>query len=206
MTPTRNDERGVGNDSPAELFNEPLGTLNAGSIFPNFCRGVCDPLLLLLLLDDSRELERCNEFLALVKNDAALLTVLLLRLLSPPGLWSSFDFLPNGPLESEVLFSRTAAASSVSMVRAVGPMPEWGRVSAFSLVGLEEPPNILFSNPPWLERLLRLFPASLIAYPNHAQTRGRTKKRRETWDKRGKRGDRGRRKSRREVHWRNGGR
>jgi hypothetical protein len=39
---------------------------------------------------------------------------------------------------------------------------DWGIGSSLSLGGLEEPLNILLSNPPWLEKLLRLFPASLI--------------------------------------------
>ena len=51
---------------------------------------------------------------------------------------------------------------SVWMVKELVSRPVSGRVSTLSLGGLEEPLNILFSNPPCEEKLRRLFPASLI--------------------------------------------
>lgn len=104
-----------------------------------------------------------NEFLALLKSVAALVTVLLLRFLSPPELWSSLDLLPKRLVEENFL-SRTGSASAVSVCGADDDVSvlEDGSGSDFSFGGLEEALNILFSNPPWLEKLNRLFPASLI--------------------------------------------
>lgn len=113
--------------------------------------------------EDSRGLEeRLNEFLAFVKKDAARVTELPLRFLPPPETGSALVFFAKGPDEI-VFFSLVVAAGSSAMTGGrFGPeAPECVTGSAFSLGGLVEPPNILFSNPPWLEKLLRLFPASL---------------------------------------------
>lgn len=56
------------------------------------------------------------------------------------------------------------------MDRTVEPGPETVEESSF-LVGLVEPPNILFSNPPWLEeKVLRLLPASLTVRSKHRRS------------------------------------
>jgi hypothetical protein len=76
----------VGNDSPAELLNDPCGTVKAGSILPSDC-SVGDGRAAKLTEDDSRGLLlKLNEFLALVKKVAALVTVLLRRFFSLLGL------------------------------------------------------------------------------------------------------------------------
>lgn len=62
----------------------------------------------------------------------------------------------------ENLLSRIALVSSFSRVGEPVPMLVSGSVSSLSLGGLEEPLNILFSNPPCDEKLRRLLPASLI--------------------------------------------
>ena len=95
-----------------------------------------------MVIDESR-LDRCNEFFALEKKDAALFTELLRRFLS---FRSSVCFLPDVP-EGEVRLSRPNAASLGLTVGEVGLVPV-GIKSVFSLGGLVEPPNIRFSNPP----------------------------------------------------------
>lgn len=108
-------------------------------------------------------LDRLREFLALVKKDAALVTVLLRRFFSPPGLfWSSLVRRVKKPPGGEDFFWLTLASSVWMLKGGVSMAPERAMESVLSLGGLEEPLNILFSNPPWLEKLLRLFPASLM--------------------------------------------
>ena len=87
VTPTRNEDRGVGPDSPAELLFDPCGTLSAGSVLPSFCIGVkggafsdCEPV---------------RWFLALENKAEAFATELLRLFFSVVGLEvSSVDFLP----------------------------------------------------------------------------------------------------------------
>jgi hypothetical protein len=70
----------VGNDSPAELFREPCGMDKAESIFPSTWKefwALCD-----VLFGESRALEKWNEFFALEKKEAALVTELLRRFFS----------------------------------------------------------------------------------------------------------------------------
>lgn len=116
------------------------------------------------LFGGSREWFRLNEFFALEKKVAALETVLFRRRFSPaPVVCSSlFLRLKKEGVGGENFFCDTVA-SSVLMVREFGSA---GKESAFSFGGLDELLNILFSNPPCVEKLLRLFPASLIVgYP-----------------------------------------
>jgi len=109
----------------------------------------------------SRVLFREREFLALLKKLAALVTVLLLRFFSPAGPWSSLWRRKNPAPGGENRFSRGLAFSGWRLFREFVSIP--GTVaSVLSLGGLEEPLNILFSNPPCEEKLRRLFPASLI--------------------------------------------
>jgi hypothetical protein len=106
-----------------------------------------------------------NEFLALENNVAALVTVLLLLFFSPPGLGSSLALRPKNPPGGENFFWDTVASSVLTVRDGVLMASECGIVSSLSLGGLEEPLNILFSNPPWLEKLLLLLPASLMGSP-----------------------------------------
>lgn len=95
------------------------------------------------MVEDESRLERCNEFFALEKKDAALFTELLRRFLS---FGSSVGFLPDAP-EAELRLSRPNPGSLGLTVENVGLVPVEIK-SLFSLGGLVEPPNIRFSNPP----------------------------------------------------------
>ena len=95
-----------------------------------------------MVADESRP-DRCNEFFALEKKDAALFTELPRRFLS---FGSSLCFLLDAPV-GDVRLSRPNVASLGLSVGDVGLVPE-GIKSVFSLGGLVEPPNIRFSNPP----------------------------------------------------------
>ena len=114
-------------------------------------------------MEPSREL-RLSEFFALEKKVAALVTVLLLRFFSPlPVVCSSVVLRPKKEeLGGENFFCDTLE-SSVFTAKEFESTLGVGIESILSLGGLEEPLNILFSNPPCVEKLLRLFPASLIA-------------------------------------------
>lgn len=109
---------------------------------------------------------RVNDCFALLKKVAALVTVLLLRFFSPAGFGSSLNLRPKNPVGGDNFFVDTMLSSGgTAKVEeeevGVSILLECGTESDLSLGGLEEEPlNILFSNPPWLE-LLRLFPASL---------------------------------------------
>ena len=108
---------------------------------------------------------RVNDCFALLKKVAALVTVLLLRFFSPTGFGSSLNLRPKNPVGGDNFFVDTMLSSEgtakVEEEAGVSILLECGTESDLSLGGLEEEPlNILFSNPPWLE-LLRLFPASL---------------------------------------------
>lgn len=107
---------------------------------------------------------KLRELLALLKKLAALVTVLLLRFFSPAVPCSSLcRRLKNPALGGENLFSRgLVPIVSVWRVKELGSRPASGSASTLSLGGLEEPLNILLSNPPCEEKLRRLFPASLI--------------------------------------------
>lgn len=115
--------------------------------------------------EDSRELLRLNEFFAFEKKVAALFTVLLRRFFSPPpALWSPVDRRKRDVEGGDSFFCDTAVSpvgllaktgvsglagkeSTFSLVEGSEPGGA-GIESAFSLGGLEEPLNILFSNPP----------------------------------------------------------
>lgn len=169
MTPTLNDERGVGSESPAELFPEPCGTFRAESIFPSLWSGLKE---LPKPLESSREVLRVKDCFALLKKVAALLTVLLRRVfLSPAGPGSSLLTLRlKNPVGGDNFLDDTVESSGVTASddevldeegSGVSILFECGTMeSDLSLGGLEEPLNILFSNPPWFEPR-RLFPASL---------------------------------------------
>lgn len=109
---------------------------------------------------------RVNDCFALLKKVAAFVTVLLLRFFSPAGFGSSLNLRPKNPVGGDNFFVDTMLSSEgTAKVEeeevGVSILLECGTESDLSLGGLvEEPLNILFSNPPWLE-LLRLFPASL---------------------------------------------
>jgi hypothetical protein len=144
---------------------------------PSFCSGVCvlcSPRIWLGLG------LKCNEFLALASNELALLpTPLLLRFFSPlllfspgalPGLTplrfsplgvSSDDFDGVGSVSVEEGFEE----DGVSEVDPGDIVPIVGLLESASpsLIGVPELPNILLSNPPWEEKLLRLLPASLLS-------------------------------------------
>jgi hypothetical protein len=119
--------------------------------------------------------ERCNEFLALESRAPALAIPLLLRFFSPPGLLSSVDFRPVGDAKELNLSPVRSPSSSPDLpddlsARAPGPALGFGgeceRVVSLSfdnLVGLGTEPNILFKRlPPCEEKLLLLFPATMI--------------------------------------------
>jgi hypothetical protein len=113
---------------------------------------------------DSRVPFKLSEFLALLKKVAALVTVLVRRFLSPTGPSCSLCRRLKNPVPGgENLLSRGLAFSGL-MLKALVSIPGTGdeTASVLSLGGLEEPLNILLSNPPCEEKLRRLFPASLI--------------------------------------------
>lgn len=119
---------------------------------------------LVLMAELSRPF-KLRELLALLKKLAALVTVLLLRFFSPGLLCSSLCRRKNPAPGGENLFSRgLVPVVSVWMVKPLVSSSVSGSVSTLSLGGLEEPLNILFSNPPCEEKLRRLFPASLIVF------------------------------------------
>jgi hypothetical protein len=70
-------------DSPAELLNDPWGTLRAGSILPSFWSGL-SAIEGLVLSELSRPF-KLREFFALLKKLAAFVTVLLRRFFSAAG-------------------------------------------------------------------------------------------------------------------------
>lgn len=95
---------------------------------------------------------RVNDCLALLKKVAALVTVLLLRFFSPPGLlWSSLVLRLKNPVGGENFLVDTvlSSAGTAKEEEGVSMLLECGTESVLSLGGLEEPLNILFSNPPW---------------------------------------------------------
>jgi len=151
VTPTLNVDLGPGTDSPAELFIEPCGTSNAGSEVLN-TRNV--PRFGLPAAF-GEELRRCRDCRAFEMMSLAFATPLLLRFLSPAKLFSvrsarGLPLLAFSPLFCDSLpLSELAAEGSLS------------REDSESLSDVEDEPNILFSRPPWLEKLRRL--ASLTA-------------------------------------------
>jgi hypothetical protein len=102
---------------------------------------------LVLKEEPSRVPFREREFLALVKKLVALVTVLLLRFFSPAGPWSSLCRRKKPAPGGENRFSRGLAFSGWRL-RELVSMPGTEVASILSLGGLEEPLNILFSNPP----------------------------------------------------------
>lgn len=154
VTPTLKVERGPGNDSPAELFSEPCGTASAGSDRPSFCMGEAATVLS-PRISGELAIGKCNDCLALLIMSRARATPLLLRFFSPVGLVSSVERLPGGLFESET--GRSGSVTSVSGFDSVGSL---SKPDSWSL-GEPEEPNILLRSPPVLEKLLRLFPASL---------------------------------------------
>ncbi len=110
---------------------------------------------------------KCNELFALANNELALPpTPLLLRFFSPfPP--PSPELRPGG-LPFPDRFSLLPPSSAVFGLLAVFGLVE--RASGTtesappSLGGDPELPNILFSRPPWEEKLLRLLPATLLIY------------------------------------------
>jgi hypothetical protein len=124
---------------------------------------------------DSRVPFKLSEFLALLKKVAALVTVLVRRFLSPTGPSCSLCRRLKNPVPGgENLLSRGLAFSGL-MLKALVSIPGTGdeTASVLSLGGLEEPLNILLSNPPCEEKLRRLFPASLIISLVDKDGRGR---------------------------------
>lgn len=114
-------------------------------------------------------LSKCKEFLALASKELALPpTPLLLRFFStvgplsaawrPGGLPLPLRFSPTLP--SSVVFcafeESIGMGTTVSACRAGTPSCSFG--------GDPELPNILFSRPPWEEKLLRLLPATLLTW------------------------------------------
>ena len=122
-----------------------------------------------------------SEFFALLNNVAAFVTVLLRRFLSPPPpppppSWSSLVRLPKR-LAPENFLSRTGSSAVAccggactvddgddSMLLSAAEEEE----EVLSFDGGLELLNILFNKPPWLEKLSRLFPASLTDFPGRA--------------------------------------
>jgi hypothetical protein len=130
---------------------------------PSFCSGL-SAIEGLVLSELSRPF-KLREFFALLKKLAALVTVLLLRFFSAAGPWSSLCRRVKNPAPGgENRLSRGLELSALVSVWRVKElsMPVSGSESTLSLGGLEEPLNILFSNPPCEEKLRRLLPASLI--------------------------------------------
>ena len=110
VTPTLNVDLGVGVETPAELFNGPCGTANAGSCRPSF--DIEDPPFPSPEFDEvGDDPERCC--FALENMSLALATPLLLRFLSASGLTSSRDF--RGLPLTLLLFSGLVLAVLVSM-------------------------------------------------------------------------------------------
>jgi hypothetical protein len=113
---------------------------------------------------------KCREFFALASRELAFPpTPLLLRFFSPVPL--SVDVRPWGlplPLRFSPLPGSSLDFTEVSMGDAASGRgsdepPESGPPS---FGGDPELPNILFSRPPWEEKLLLLFPASLLTWPD----------------------------------------
>jgi hypothetical protein len=108
---------------------------------------------------------KCNEFFALAMKELALPpTPLLLRFFSPPlsdavrpgGLLFPLRFSP-GSSEDLLVMGELAALDVVGDCGCVSET--LADVSA----SFPELPNILFSRPPWEEKLLLLLPATLLA-------------------------------------------
>jgi len=152
VTPTLNVDLGPGTDSPAELFIDPGGTPNAASESLNNTRNV--PRFGLPAAF-GEELRRCRDCRAFEMISLAFATPLLLRFLSPAELLSvrsrrGLPLLAFSPLFCDSL--------PVSELAAKGSLL---REDSESFSDVEDEPNILFSRPPWLEKLRRL--ASLTA-------------------------------------------
>lgn len=118
-----------------------------------------------------------NEFFALASNELALLpTPLLLRFFSPVAPLSVVDLLGlsltlrlSPPPASSFVFGDEAMSllleegkSVVERVRTGEPCVVELETGPPSFGGDPEVPNILFSKPPWPEKLLLLAPASLL--------------------------------------------
>lgn len=111
---------------------------------------------------------KCNEFFALARRELAFEpTPLLLRFFStvtplsvarPGGLPLPLRFSPE-PSSPVFDVSGGSVAVGDDDNAGVSSVPD----SEFSFGGDPELPNILFSRPPWEEKLLRLFPATLLA-------------------------------------------
>jgi len=110
---------------------------------------------------------KCNELFALASSELAFPpTPLDLRFFSPVAPLSAVD-RPRGlpfpvrfsplPLSSPGLKDIDLSFEPSTAAGATGSGPP-------SLGGDPELPNILFSRPPWEEKLLRLFPATLLAW------------------------------------------
>jgi hypothetical protein len=166
VTPTRNVERGLGTDSPAELLKEPCGTLNAGSARPNFCMDVWG---LSPKVRFSGELPKlCNDCFALLKRSLARPTPLLLRFFSPTGLSSTLRAGLRSSSCTESLLSFAAFVFTfgfASLALFVGCLELPVMLLLVSLPFPFELPNILPSNPPCPEILLRGLPARLLELP-----------------------------------------
>lgn len=123
---------------------------------------------------------KCKELFALARRELALLlTPLLLRFFSPLpplstlGLPCGLPFPPRfSPLSlSPAGFGVLEESRIVDESAVEWDVPEFG-LSSFG--GDPELPNILFSRPPWEEKLLLLFPATLLtlAVVSREETRG----------------------------------
>ncbi len=113
---------------------------------------------------------KCNEFFAFASNELAFApTPLLLRFFSPVAPLSPVG-LPGGlpfPLRFSPLPVSSAGFDAVGAsveVDSAGPSSAMDSGPP-SFGGDPELPNILFSRPPWEEKLLRLLPATLLDSP-----------------------------------------
>lgn len=165
-TVTREVDLGLGTDSPAELLNEPCGTLNAGSARPNFCMEVCgfSPKERF-----SGELPKlCNDCFALLNRSLARPTPLLLRFFSAAGGSSGLRVGLRKSFCTESLLSFVALVFRLG-VASLPPCVDCLALLVVSLlVSLPFPfelPNILLSNPPCPEMLLRGLPDRLLGFP-----------------------------------------
>jgi hypothetical protein len=148
-------------DSPAELFRDPWGTLRAGSAFPSFCIGDWVGFSEFAVPDVGDEPCRWNVCFALDNISRARDTPLLLLFGALLGVGSLF--LRSAVGDALMRFSLPAFASSVE--EPLRASDGDGTEASTAVVSSSFPgdvPNILFNRPPWLEKLLRLFPARLM--------------------------------------------